>query len=201
MIKQCETGGIKMYHIKNDKRSIQSSQWIYSALEILMKEKEFNKITVSEVVEQAKVGRTTFYRSFDSIEDVLIMKCDEKFKELGEYLIQYNKSNKKEEKPPYLKPVLRFWYINSNILELIIQVNKLDIIKDSFNTTLDIFKDNLLDNKMNGDTLDYFKEIRYSILISILVVWIKNGKDIAPDYLADLIAEQLKVYINSNLLL
>jgi len=56
-----------MYHIKSDKRQMQSVNMLIDGLSLLLSEKPFEKITVKEVVEASKVGRTTFYRSFDEI--------------------------------------------------------------------------------------------------------------------------------------
>ena len=66
-----------MYHIKNDQRAIRSSQMMYVGLARLMREKPFNAITVTDLVATAQVGRTTFYRNFDEIEDILRMRCDQ----------------------------------------------------------------------------------------------------------------------------
>ena len=74
-----------MYHIKNDQRAIRSSQLLYEALANLMREKSFDTITVTDLVETAQVGRTTFYRNFDSIEDILHMRCDQVFDEMIDY--------------------------------------------------------------------------------------------------------------------
>ena len=63
-----------MYRIKQDQRTIRSSQLIYRALAQLMREKSFAKISVTNIVEKAQVGRTTFYRIFDEIEDVLNLR-------------------------------------------------------------------------------------------------------------------------------
>ena len=49
---------------KRDKRSIQSSEWIYDALKELMYVKDYSKITVTDIVNKANIGRTTFYRYF-----------------------------------------------------------------------------------------------------------------------------------------
>lgn len=193
-----------MYHIKNDKRSIQSSIMIYDALVELIQEKNYVEITVSEVVDRAKLGRTTFYRNFDSIDDVLRMKCDEKFHKLKDYLIEYYKENRSIPSPhtPFLKPFLRYWYVNSSILEQLIKANRTDIIKESFLTmchTLATYipkETNILFNYSN-----YFIEIRSAVVISILTEWIKNNKNIAPDDLADILLSQMKEMIKINLLL
>lgn len=193
-----------MYHIKKDKRSIQSSKWIYDALAELMEEKNYVEITVTEVVEKAKLGRATFYRNFDSIDDVLRLKCDETFNELYEYLLEYYKTysfNNKAMTPIFLKPFLRFWYFKSFIVELLIKANRIDIINESFTNMFKLFlpyidksQDIILKH------MDYFAAIRSGTAINILIQWIKNDKNIPPDELTDLIINHMKESFNLRLL-
>ena len=68
-----------MYHISNDKRAYQSSEMIYEALKHLMAKALFSDINVTDLVQEAKIGRSTFYRLFDAIEDVLHYKADEAY--------------------------------------------------------------------------------------------------------------------------
>ncbi len=48
-----------------------TKECLFEALLILMKKKPFDKITISELVERAGVSRTTFYRNYDSIEQII----------------------------------------------------------------------------------------------------------------------------------
>lgn len=49
----------------------QSQRWIIQALLDLMEEMEYNKISVTEICRKAGLDRRTFYRNFDSKNDVL----------------------------------------------------------------------------------------------------------------------------------
>ena len=124
-----------MYHIRKDKRSMESSGYLYDALASWMGEKQFEAITVTEVVTRAKLGRATFYRNFSSLDDILRWQCDEAFRGLYVYLLEYYRLNNSVAdtfRVPFLKPFLRYWYIHSRIMELLIQANRLDIAHDSF---------------------------------------------------------------------
>lgn len=188
-----------MYHIKEDKRSLQSSQWIYNALEELMIEKDYSEISVTDIVNKANLGRTTFYRNFDTIDDVLRMKCNEEFIKLREYLTEYYKQLK-TKKIFFLKPFLRYWYIDSKIIELLIKAKKEYIIKESFIELINFFTDTI-PNKPSAisDHYNYFVELRIAISISILSVWIKNDKNIPPDDLSEIIVEQFRNPLNLEL--
>lgn len=193
-----------MYHIKNDKRSIQSSEWIYEALASLMQEKDYSKITVTEVVEKAGLGRTTFYRNYDSLDDVLKLKCEKVFQELYEYLLVYYRINKSSDgnNTVFIKPFLRFWYTKSLIIELLMISNRPDILKESFENMYKLFLPHIdKSHHIIWSHMDYFIAIRSGMAISILIQWIKNDKNIAPDTLADLIIKQMKESLNLNLLL
>lgn len=60
-----------MYHIKEDKRSLRSAQLIYQGLLDCLEEKEFQQISISDIQRKSFVSRSTFYRLFDTLNDVL----------------------------------------------------------------------------------------------------------------------------------
>ncbi|UOB19567.1 TetR/AcrR family transcriptional regulator [Macrococcus armenti] len=55
----------------NNPSVIRSQQWLYNSLIMLMKENPFDSITIGEITKNADLDRTTFYRNFDSKEDIL----------------------------------------------------------------------------------------------------------------------------------
>lgn len=189
-----------MYQKKKDKRSIQSSEWIYTALKDLMLEKEYSKITITDIVNKANLGRTTFYRNFDCIDDVLKMKCDEKFNEFRKYCIDYYKLNSISDKS-FLTPFLNYWYKNSEIIELLIKANRENILKQCLTEEVKFFINSSSINKHTAISshINYFISMIVSNSKSILTEWISNGKDIPPDELANIIITQSKEAIKVNL--
>lgn len=55
---------------KTDRRSMRSKMTIIGAFAALSLEKDMNDITVTDIVEKANVGRTTFYAHFEDILDL-----------------------------------------------------------------------------------------------------------------------------------
>lgn len=191
-----------MYQKKNDKRSIQSSEWIYEALKTLMLDKEYSKITITDIVNKANLGRTTFYRNFDCIDDVLKMKCDEKFNEFRKYCIDYYKLNSISDKS-FLTPFLKYWYKNSEIVELLIKANRENILKQCLTEEVTFFinSSSIDKNTTISSHINYFISMIVSNSISILTEWISNGKDIPPNELANIIITQSKEAVKVNLFL
>lgn len=185
-----------MYHIKNDKRSIQSSNWLYNALVELMKENEYSKITITRLVDKAKLGRATFYRNFDSIDDILRLNCDKAFSDLYIFFIEDYRALKLTDKNArfiFFKPFFRYWYKNSLILEQLIKANRIDIISDSFVKMLGLFSLHVdMTNELFSKYKDYFVVSITGLAINILVQWIKDNKNIKPDNLYDIVINQIK---------
>lgn len=167
-----------------------------------MGQKDYSQITITEIVNTASVGRTTFYRNFNTIDDVLRMRCLEAFHDFRNYCIDYYNLNTSEDKT-FLRPFLRYWYQHSEIIELLIAADREIIIKDCLAEEVHFFinASPIKDNTIISKHLNYFIEIRVSNCISILTEWIKNGKDIPPDALAEIIDLQLKESLKSTLFL
>jgi len=66
-----------MYHIKSDRRSQTSAAEIVLGLQECLKTTPLKNITVTDIHKATGVSRATFYRLFDTPEDVLIYQLDQ----------------------------------------------------------------------------------------------------------------------------
>jgi AcrR family transcriptional regulator len=159
---------------------------LYDGLVMLMRENDFAAITVTNLVEAAKVGRTTFYRNFDEIEDILHMRNDQVVEGLVGYLKEYRQQHAIDTGIALLKPVLRYFYLHSEIIELLILANRIYIFQQSFRRLSEPFKSML--SSFYGVEIEYVEYLiamRTGAITSILTHWIRTGKRLAPDELAD----------------
>ena len=60
-----------MYHIKHDKRVYKSANLICDGLAEMLKVKSYDEISITDVCNINGIARTTFYRLFDTLDDVL----------------------------------------------------------------------------------------------------------------------------------
>lgn len=182
-----------MYHIKEDKRAKQSSQWIYEALTQLMTKQMYQDITITEIVKKAELGRATFYRHFDGKDDVLAYICDKTFKGLIAHLLDYQKRHNVQHNSDFMEPFLDFFDHHTVIVEQLIQANRQDMLSESLAKTLTLFLSKYKELVTDWDkTWDYFVAIRCGITINILTTWVKNGKNIPPKELSTLLMQELK---------
>lgn len=66
--------------MNNEKRNLWSRKQLTNALVKLLKKKELQKISVSELCEEAGVGRVTYYRNYSDMEEIVL-----------DYLLEINK--------------------------------------------------------------------------------------------------------------
>jgi len=190
-----------LYHIKNDRRAMRSAETIYEALVKLMGEKRFADIRVTDLVEQAQIGRATFYRSFDVQEDVLRWRCDQMLDELIPYMTRFARSQPGTGGASLLKPILRFFYLDSRIVELLIEAERIDLLQVALRERFEHLGPRAVALfNVPEDYVSYWWSLRAAAAVSVLVQWVKGGKQQAPDDLADGIAELAIQTSRANLL-
>lgn len=188
-----------MYHIKEDLRASKSAELLYEGLKRCMKEKDFDKITVTDITKESTVSRATFYRNFDLIIDIVYWKCDQLFqKVLNDYV---NSEPKLNQPDSLILFVFRFWMDHADILELLINQKRTDIIFNSFLNNAGIVMDYLQEKiKVPEFNYRYFVSTRVGVFVGIFQTWIDGGKRETLDELVQILANQYTAIGNSTLI-
>jgi len=165
-----------MYHIKNDKRARASTELICAGLLACMKEKPFARITITDVQRASTVSRSTFYRNFDCLEDVLALLCDRGFQAV---FSEYN-ALPPEQRGSLAKAVFQYRFRNSAVLEALVQIHRTDILFDSLRRSSGLIQalQPMVDDPAR---FDYFVAIITSSMIGVLTVWVEHGKTETED--------------------
>lgn len=181
-----------MYHISNDKRAYQSSDWLYEALKRQMAEKPYSEIKITDVVSDAQLGRSTFYRLFDTLDDVLHYKCDQAYTNcaLSMKRIFLDPLNTSLSTSFFL-PFFKYWYYNFEIVELLIRAKREDILKQSFRKMVDDLR--LEYPEVEIEHYNYFIEIRAAVSIAILSEWVKTNRQLSPETLFEIFETQMSL--------
>ena len=76
-----------------DRRQRKSRQAIFRAFTELLKEESYTKITVQKIIDQADVGRTTFYTHFETKDALLESFCAEIFEHVFSEVLDKEKTH------------------------------------------------------------------------------------------------------------
>ncbi len=173
-----------MYHIKTDKRSQTSARLICEGLIECMKKKEFAQITITDIQRTSGVGRSTFYRLFDNIADVVSYMCDQQF---GMSITNLGVLNKCSTEI-IAKEVLSSMMKNEQVITAITKTGRLAILFSSARTSAFAMRNILTEkydldssNFLSDNQVDYFIATFLCTMISCLTVWISHGRTESVD--------------------
>ena len=153
-----------MYVKKENKIAEQSRQWLITSLLTLMEKKNFNDITISEIANHAGLSRVTFYRIFNSKEEILeqyfYMICDE-------YIDCFDET-KQYKLHDIIVVFFEFWEQHISFLNLMIQNNLYYDLLDKFNQFLPI-----IHQSVTCKTVKYNNpfELEIGLLTNAGVLW------------------------------
>lgn len=162
-----------MYHISNDKRAINSANLIAEGLMKCLTQKDFSKISITDINQVSFVSRATFYRLFDNTIDVLAYQCDQLFERLSyefnniaiqsldKFFVYFIKQSMKHEL----------------LLKTIVKSNRIDILYATHIKNKIFFKDQFFSEyDLTDSQMDCIISVLTASLCSLLTTWIENGR-------------------------
>ncbi len=185
-----------MYHISRDKRAAQSAELIYDGLLQCLAHKPFDHITVTDVQRASGVARTTIYRCFDNLSDILYWRCDLCFREA----LRFGEPNDAPDEWQLIQSFFSYWTEHSDILKLLIDINRQDIIYACHMKNAQALERvyGTLPG-LDGTTRRYFMALRTGVTVSMLKAWLDGGRRESAQELIDILRHQL-VILSSGIL-
>ncbi len=166
--------------------AVQSRKMLVEALLALMQEKPYQDISICELTERATLSRRTFYRLFDSIDEILLYHLLSLWTEKSDEL--YRSSDKS-----YLHTsefALHFWYEHKELTLLLYQNNLLSVVLDFVNTiSQEIYHRQKGDHTLakNPEALEYALSYSSGGIVNIIFTWASKGMDKTPEELMQLL--------------
>ena len=170
--------------MEENKQVLRSREWIFKALIILMKEKAFKDVSISDITAKAGVARLTFYRNYNSKEDIIIREG----KKIYGKLIEDLSKDVNEDKFIYnsIKMMISVFDDYAYLFKLLLRDNLDYLIIQSFEFEIS----NILKNILGIDNISKYKVKFYEgALFAIAIEWIKNSREESVEEMTDIIYE------------
>ena len=179
-----------MYHVSNDKRSQKSAQLIWEGMEKALQEKSLQKLRVTDIYEKSFVSRATFYRLFDSVEDVLSYECDLIYRQLTE-VVQKAAFDSKQQ---LFLCLIEKWLEQEVLIKTLVENNLVSVIYETHMKNRELMKDIFLkDTAISDAEADYLSAILATLIPASVNVWYLHGKKESPKEIYQTISQSLRI--------
>lgn len=162
--------------------AIQSKQWICEALLNLMETNTFASITISEITNQAQLSRRTFYRNFESKEDVIQYFLKQLVEEYKRRLLSYETYTLEFS----IEQLLILCQEYKQALFSLKQNHMLGILLESWTEFLPQVHAAVIEHMENfpgfddKQALDYLLAFNVGGIFNIMIKWINDGMILKP---------------------
>lgn len=173
-----------MNHTKNP-TALQSQKFILQALLDLMGKVAYDKISVSDICRKADVDRRTFYRNFDSKNEVLEhhIICLSK-----EYIEEFNRM-KIIDKYTATLLFFDFWEKHLSLIQNMKKCGLSDFVFSHFEHFVKSNQKLLIRNDLSDSTLHYLYAYRIGGFWNVMLTWASDDAKLSSKELATLISD------------
>lgn len=161
--------------MSNEGRNIYVIAHLTNALLDLLKEKPLNDISIRELTDKAKVGRASFYRNFNSKEDILKAHLDDIFISW----INKNKSKSDEPLSEQLRTLILHFEKNYDFYKLLNDRGLIYLIKDVIMNSMGL-------NPESEKSEAYIKAFAAYATYGWIETWFQRGMKESADEIAEM---------------
>lgn len=170
-----------------DKRENLTKLYIYKALMKLLGKKSYEKITVCEITKTAGVSRMSFYRNFESKEDLI-------FKGINEIIKSVNNKIKQRDVINSYTVTKEFFETFKNFKDIFHAFDNCTIKKTLIDTITKRMRENVPIDYMNK-TSKYIPIFYFGAISTTMIEWLKSGAVETPDEMARMISSLISIDI------
>ncbi len=162
-----------------------AKECIVTALVELMKVKEYNSITITDIANKSGMSRMTYYRNYKSKDDIIVQYVNDIAASVHELIAASGVSN---DNFAYFKILFENLGVLSDIAIVAYNAHMGDLILDAINRNM------LLTFPPSSDDGDKIYKRHYyaGAVYNVLIEWLKKGKKETVDHMARLMCDMME---------
>ena len=163
---------------KINQNAMLSKEWIIDSLFDMLAIKPLYSISISEIAENAKVDRRTFYRHFKSKDDVIRYCTHRVSKQYEEIILRCNLNDNYS----FAKAIFETLLIMKEILQILYKQNLLDLFLADFEIVYEKYQYQYTEPEiLKLENIDYIMAYLRGGFTNIVKKWIVGGCLYSPD--------------------
>ena len=159
---------------------------IFTSLMILMEQKNFKKITITEMAKKAGVSRMAFYRNYTVMEDIIIGYLDDLLQEYSNQISDFESIDNHESICLYFSYFRKHEKLITNLINSNITNLLLDRCIKLFDT---LCKESVCSKSFSPMNKIYVVEFIAGGMYTLLINWAKNGMKESDEDMATLVCK------------
>lgn len=179
-----------MYHVSKDKRSQKSAELIWKGMEECLREKSLDKLRITDINQKSFVSRATFYRLFDSLQDVIVYECDRIYIQLAEGI----ENSLFRSKQDFFLYMIEKWIGQEVLIKTLVENNMVNVIYETHMKNCGLMKKIFLQDIVVSDReADYLVSVLANIIPAAVNVWYLHGKTETPKEIYHAVSQCLAI--------
>lgn len=194
-----------MNNSEQDRRTLKTRKALHDALFGLMSEKQYNRITIQDIIDRANVGRSTFYSHYATKDELLISSIEILMENLNKYISDC--IGKGEDKIRLIPVAELFQHImeNSKLMRGLIKAESVELFLDKalsyWNVQIEQYLNSRLSTRKETKVpITILTNHITSTLIYLLKWWVTNKMPYTPtqmeQYFQELITPSIELIVN-----
>lgn len=172
--------------MKQDKRSRRTRLWLFETLLELIEKKDYSEISITELTEKADIARQTFYRNYDSMDDILLSKMDEI---LDEYFVKVRKNLETKNNQDWdfeVNELVYLWQRNEALFKALQKAGLSFLALERLSEFFLVFHMKIQNLKELDEKHQYLVYYLAGGVYMVLYKWFENDMSIPTELLTDL---------------
>jgi AcrR family transcriptional regulator len=185
-----------------DKRAMRTQAWLFESLLDLLKVKNYKDISVTELTEKADIARPTFYRNYNSIDDILIKKMDEVFDEyilMVKNVIRMNPDDTDGNVNEIVRLIFIVWGDNASLFNALLQAELTHKAVERFTEYVNSLQSQVIPEFQNSTiTQRYLSQFFAAGTFQFLRIWMEEGRVLTVDEVTEVFDPMMKFLLKTT---
>lgn len=173
-----------------DERYHVADEAIYDAFFLVLKEKELDKITVSDVIKKAGIVRSTFYNHYENIPDLVTAIEDKTINDIFALMNTFHPKNDWDMCKSYYLTICEYTMTNPFLANLLSNPRKDEFFEKAvtmFHHYVKNVTQNTEPSHHDSEELSYMVACTIGSTVGVLHKWAKDNFKIPPETIANIL--------------